>query len=1126
MRRTIQTATAALAGATFLLMASCDKAGEDQLLDPRYQEPEPASITGAVTVEDTGLAGVIITLSGAEFHSTTTDAQGSFAFDELTPGSYTLVLSNFDPDLYAFEVTQRELTASEGAELTADFTGEAIPQPPAGVSDLVAVADGAHRVELAWTDESDNEAEFHLEREVDEGGWSPLDTLGADTTTFADTELTPATTYNYRIRACNDVGCTPWTDEASATTDDVPPVAPSGLVASATGSSTMELEWTDEADNETGFQVERKDGSEGPWSVLDTVAADTTTFADAELEPATAYTYRVRACNDMGCSDWSEEASGTTDDVPPEAPSGLAAQATGSSTVELAWTDESDNETGFQVERKEGEEGTWAVLDTVGTDTIAFSDAALTPATTYTYRLRACNDFGCSPWADEASATTEDVPPEAPTDLEAQSVSSTAIGLQWTDASDNETGFQVEGKEEGEASWGLLATVGPDTATFTHSGLTPATTYVYRVRACNDLGCSAWTAEASAVTEDVAPKAPTNLDAQATSTTTVALTWDDRSLNETGFRIDRREDGGPWSQIGTPGSNATSFDDSGLTPSTGYTYRVRACNAVGCSAFSNESSVTTQTPSGPNLFISDLYIVQATQTPGGTVPLVADRDGYLRVFVLANESNSFQPDVRVDFYQGGTPVHTETITAPAGAVPTSVSEGDLALSWNVTVPAALIQPGLSVLAEVDPGDVASESDETDNLFPAGGSPQVLDVRDTDPFEVTFVPVHQTANGLVGDVSAANAEDFLEDALELLPFAQANWTVHAEYATDAPALESDNGNGAWSTILSEINSLRVAEGASGHYYGVVEVSYGGGIAGMGYVGWPAAIGWDKLPSGSGVAAHEWGHNFDLRHAPGCGAGNPDPAYPYAEGKIGVWGLDVGSLGLGSLALKSPDTHYDFMSYCNPDWISDYFYEAILTYRQTHGAQGAYGAPEPSLLVWGRVEEGRIVLEPAFRVTTRPHLPSGTGEYRLEGLDPEGASLFSVAFQATPVPDAPGNQAHFAFALPLSSFDESRLRSLRVRGGGRAPAVAEPVKGPEAAPAQEPGIRALRGPEGRMAEVTWNAAAHPMALIRNPATGEVLSFARGGTVRIPTELEALEISFSDGLRSTEPVVREVR
>jgi hypothetical protein len=49
---------------------------------------------------------------------------------------------------------------------------------------------------------------------------------------------------------------------------------------------------------------------------------------------------------------------------------------------------------------------------------------------------------------------------------------------------------------------------------------------------------------------------------------------------------------------------------------------------------------------------------------------------------------------------------------------------------------------------------------------------------------------------------------------------------------------------------------------------------------------------------------------------------------------------------------------------------------------------------------------------------------------------------------------------------------------------------------------------------------------MALIRNPATGEVLSFARGGTVRIPTELEALEVSFSDGLRSTEPVVREVR
>ena len=102
-------------------------------------------------------------------------------------------------------------------------------------------------------------------------------------------------------------------------------------------------------------------------------------------------------------------------------------------------------------------------------------------------------------------------------------------------------------------------------------------------------------------------------------------------------------------------------------------------------------------------------------------------------------------------------------------------------------------------------------------------------------------------------------------------------------TNAPVLESNNGNGAWSTILSEVNALRVTEGICRYYYGVVKTSYGSGVAGMGYLGWPAAIGWDYLPSGSGVAAHEWGHNWDLRHAPGCGAGSPDPAFPTPTGR---------------------------------------------------------------------------------------------------------------------------------------------------------------------------------------------------------------------------------------------------
>jgi hypothetical protein len=268
----------------------------------------------------------------------------------------------------------------------------------------------------------------------------------------------------------------------------------------------------------------------------------------------------------------------------------------------------------------------------------------------------------------------------------------------------------------------------------------------------------------------------------------------------------------------------------------------------------------------------------------------------------------------------------------------------------------------------------------------------------------------------------------------------------------------------------------------------------------------------------VAAHEWGHNWDLRHAPGCGAANPDPDFPYADGKIGVYGLDV-----TTTSLKAPATYYDFMSYCNPDWVSDYFYEEVLDYRQTYGGMAAPGRVEPSLLVWGRVEGNQITVEPAFEISTRPVLPSGGGEYLLEGVGPSGDRLFSMTFQPTSVPDGKGGEGHFAFAIPIRLLDRDQLSGLRVSGGGRLPAFAESRVGPEtvAAPTPEVTPRA-----GSVVEVTWDAQSFPMALIRDPASGGVLSFARGGAISLPVTSDEIEVLFSDGLGSSGRVRHRVR
>jgi hypothetical protein len=330
-----------------------------------------------------------------------------------------------------------------------------------------------------------------------------------------------------------------------------------------------------------------------------------------------------------------------------------------------------------------------------------------------------------------------------------------------------------------------------------------------------------------------------------------------------------------------------------------------------------------------NLTIGGVYLTQATQRPDGSVPLVAGRNAYLRVFTLANQANSVQPQVRVRLYSGASLVQTYTINAPAASVPTAVNEGSLTSSWNVLVPGALVQTNLKVLAEVDPTSATAESDETDNQFPVSGLPGAVDVRTLSTFQVRLIPVLQSVNGLQGNVTAGNMNSFLPDLLQELPVGAYNADVRAPYTTTAPVLQNDNANGAWGTILSEMLAVRAGDASSRLLLRRGQDDVRQRRRRMGYVGGSAraAIGWDNLPSGAGVMAHEVGHNMSRQHAPCGGVASPDPSFPYAGGKIGMWGLD-----LTTLALKNPATYADLMGYCSPGWVSDYNWSAMVTYRQ--------------------------------------------------------------------------------------------------------------------------------------------------------------------------------------------------
>jgi len=89
------------------------------------------------------------------------------------------------------------------------------------------------------------------------------------------------------------------------------------------------------------------------------------------------------------------------------------------------------------------------------------------------------------------------------------------------------------------------------------------------------------------------PAAPSNLTAPIVSATRVQLSWTDNSNNETGFKIERKEGSGSFQQIGQVPADVTTYEDATVLPLTSYTYQVRATNASGDSAYSNEVPVTT-----------------------------------------------------------------------------------------------------------------------------------------------------------------------------------------------------------------------------------------------------------------------------------------------------------------------------------------------------------------------------------------------------------------------------------------------------------------------------------------------------------------------------------------------------
>lgn len=298
-------------------------------------------------------------------------------------------------------------------------SNDAPPPPPPGCTadtapaqpTLTAPANGSTNLEtsptLTWNTLADfgtncagNNNQFELF--MDQGDVDPVTSQGiipSTQTSLIVTGLTPNTTYSWKVRATNGVLTTDSAVQTFTTAAPVvvtPPSSPSKLKAVSAGGNIF-LSWIDNSTNEENFVLERRLGATGAFIQVATISADTTSFTDVAA-PKGLLTYRLKACNSAGCSDFSNNSLVFKLAPVVANPTNLKARIS-VGDVNLTWKDNASTETRFEVERKAPVSSSFVKIGTIAANTTSFTDTTAVKGINL-YRVRACNANSCSGYSN------------------------------------------------------------------------------------------------------------------------------------------------------------------------------------------------------------------------------------------------------------------------------------------------------------------------------------------------------------------------------------------------------------------------------------------------------------------------------------------------------------------------------------------------------------------------------------------------------------------------------------------------------------------------------------------------------------------------------------------------------
>jgi hypothetical protein len=460
--------------------------------------------------------------------------------------------------------------------------------------------------------------------------------------------------------------------------------------------------------------------------------------------------------------------------------------------------------------------------------------------------------------------------------------------------------------------------------------------------------------------------------------------------------------------------------------------------------------------------------------------LIEGKPALLRVHLVATPVPLYldQP-LAGAVYQGSTFVGNLSFTCP-NPIPATTVQGDLITTCNATLPRDWVAPGLRVEIQADPNNQVAETDEGDNaltLTPSVGAGTVL--------YLTVVPVIHYA---FGQEKVPSIPNFSPTVWSIWPLKEISYTIRAPY-TFSDTLDTKYG---WVRLLGQLVALRQADGSGSYYYGFARVDYPTAVAGVGYLDYPVAAGWDDAFA-SQVMAHELGHNFGLRHAPCYVDTDLDPNYPYPGAKIGTWGYD-----LVNRELKDPDLYYDIMSYCGPMWVSDYNYEKVRAFLENN-PPSPQSLPQEGLFISGWIWRDEVVFNPPLRLRATPEGKPSPYRILADGVESPAYVL----------EDSEG-ALHFQAKLPLGSWNRLAL----YRDGVLLKEVVAPLR-----PQAEPKVDLKE--VGDFVEVRWTGYPY-LSLAHLAVDGGRTTlglFAQGGEARFPIQGlprgGQFEVQLSDGL-----------